>query len=180
MSNDRLFGFQHAFDSPVALWLTVSAVGLLLLAPAVFALLARITNEEMQRELWRRWKTWMVLAPLMIGPVLLGAAWLMFAVLILGLLCFREFSRATGLFRERGISTVVVVGIFSVAFTVLDHWYGFFMALFPLTVALICAAGILSDRPSGYIQRVALGIFGFILFGCALGHRLAGLRAWPG
>ena len=40
----------------------------------------------------------------MIGPVLLGAAWLMLAVLILGLLCFREFSRATGLFRERGIN----------------------------------------------------------------------------
>ncbi len=106
MSDDRLFGFQHAFDSPVVLWLTVGTVGLLLMAPAVFALLAsmRVANAEMQRELWRRWKTWMLLAPLMIGPVLLGAAWLMLAVLVLGLLCFREFSRATGLFRERGIS----------------------------------------------------------------------------
>ncbi len=63
-----------------------------------------------------------------------------------------------------------MIGIFCVAFAVLDHWYGLFVALFPLTVALICAVGILSDRPSGYIQRVALGIFAFMLFGCALGH----------
>src|SRR5262249_42317673 len=32
------------------------------------------------------------------------------------------------------------------------------------------ATAILADRPHGYIQRVALGVLGFVLFGCALGH----------
>jgi phosphatidate cytidylyltransferase len=29
---------------------------------------------------------------------------------------------------------------------------------------------VLADRPKGYIQRVALALFGYLLFGCALGH----------
>ena len=34
-----------------------------------------------------------------------------------------------------------------------------------LTVGIIAAVAILSDRPQGYIQRVALGVLGFALFG---------------
>jgi len=52
----------------------------------------------------------------------------------------------------------------------LDHWYGFFVALFPLAVAAIAISAILADQPKGYIQRVGLGVFGFMLFGCAFGY----------
>src|SRR3712207_8238755 len=41
------------------------------------------------------------------------------------------------------------------SFAVLDHWYGFFVALFPLTVGAVAVTGILADQPHGYIQRVA-------------------------
>jgi phosphatidate cytidylyltransferase len=102
--------------------------------------------------------------------VLLGAAWMIGAVFVLSILCYREYARATGLFREKVISLMVVVGIFAETFAVADHWYNFFVALFPLAVGSIAIVGIFPDRPKGYLQRVALGVLGFALFGSALGH----------
>jgi phosphatidate cytidylyltransferase len=118
----------------------------------------------------KTYKSWLIIIPLMGLPVLAGAAWTILAVLVLSLLCYREFARATGLFREKLISMTVVIGILLITFAVADHWYGFFTALSPLTVATIAMVAILPDQPKGYIQRVALGVLGFLLFGSALGH----------
>jgi phosphatidate cytidylyltransferase len=171
-TRERLFGFQHAFDQPVTLWITLGVAVALVIAPLLillFSVLGRIPAAQ-RSELLKRYGSWLVLVPLMIGPVLLGAAWMIAAVFILSLLCYSEFARATGLFREKLISLMVVVGIFAVIFAVADHWYNLFVALFPLTVGSIAIVGILPDRPKGYIQRVALGVLGYALFGSALGH----------
>jgi len=172
MTWERLFGYRHAFDHPVTLWITLGIGGVLVAALLVIAVLGQsgAVDGALRTELRKRTLSWLVLAPLILGPVLLGAGWHMAAVLVLSLGCFREYSRATGLFREKLVTFVVVVGIAAVWFAVVDHWYGFFVALFPLAVVLIAVAPIARDRPKGYIQRVALGVFGFMLFGCALGH----------
>jgi phosphatidate cytidylyltransferase len=91
-------------------------------------------------------------------------------VTLLGLACLREYDRATGLFREYLIVGVVVVGILAVNFAALDHWYGFFVALWPLTVGVIAIASLPLDKPVGYIQRTALGAFAYMLFGAGLAH----------
>ena len=110
------------------------------------------------------------MVPLIVLPVLLGAAWAILAVAVLSLLCYREFARATGLFREKIMSAVVVLGTLAVTFSVADHWYNLFVALTPITLAILAAVATALDRPSGYIQRVALSIFAFLLFGSCLGH----------
>src|SRR5262249_51037941 len=140
--------------------------------PLVIWILARLgrINEVQKQELTTRFKSWLVIIPMMLVPLLLGAAWTIAGVFILSLLCYREFARATGLFREKLTSLMVVLGIFAVLFAVADHWYGFFMALSPLTIGAIAATAIIADQPRGYIQRVALGVLGFALFGAALGH----------
>lgn len=169
---ERLFGYWSAFDHPVTVGIVVGVVLVLVLTPLVILLLARLgwIDKPHEKELNKRYISWAILVPLMIGPVLLGAAWTIAAVACLSLLCYREYARATGLFREKTISLVVVIGILAVLFAVADHWYGLFVALFPLVVCLIAAAAILADQPKGYIQRVALAVLGFMLFGCALGH----------
>jgi len=63
-----------------------------------------------------------------------------------------------------------VIGILLITFAALDNWYRLFVALFPLTVALIAIGGLIPDQPKGYIQRVGLGVLGFALFGSALGN----------
>jgi phosphatidate cytidylyltransferase len=171
-SQERLFGYRHAFDSPLVLGLTIAVAAILALTPLIFFALDKSgkLNDKLRGELWARYFSWLILAPLMIVPVLLGAFWTILAVGILSLLCFREYARATGLFRERAISLVVVLGIVMLTFTALDHWYGFFTALSPLTVGLIALVAILPDQPKGYIQRVGLAVLGFMLFGTCLGH----------
>jgi phosphatidate cytidylyltransferase len=106
----------------------------------------------------------------MVGPLLLGRLPAIIAVGLLGLLCEREFARATGSFRDRTVSAVVAAGIIGVTFATADHWYGFFVALAPLTTVLIVIAALVGDEPRGYIQRVAVGVFAFLLFGVCLKH----------
>ena len=88
----------------------------------------------------------------------------------MSLLCYREYARLTGCFRERLVSLIVVLGTLLAFFAVLDHWYDLFVAIWPLTVGAICIAGVLQDRPRGYVQRVAVGVLGFSMFGASLGH----------
>lgn len=170
--NDRLFGFRHAFDHPVTRWITLGVAAVLVLALLVIAILSLTgkVKDPFRKELWKRTLAWAVMAPLLIGPVLLGAAWTILGVTALSLACYSEFARATGLFREKLVSGVVAIGILAVAFAALDHWYGFFVALFPLTVIVIAAVAILPDNPKGYLQRVALGVLAFTLFGSSLAH----------
>jgi phosphatidate cytidylyltransferase len=172
VSCERLFGYDQAFAHPVTIAVTAALAGVLLLVPLIISLLAkrgRIGTGQ-HKELMLRYYSWLVLIPLLLGPMLLGAAWTILGVGVLSLLCFREYARATGLFREWTISFMVVAGILAITFAEFDNWYRLFVALTPLTIASIAAAAILADRPKGYIQRVALGLFGFTLFGTCLGH----------
>jgi phosphatidate cytidylyltransferase len=169
---ERLFGWQHAFDHPATVWLTVLIVAVLAGAGLVIFLLGRSgkTTEKLQSELWRRYYSWLILVPCIGVPILLGAFWTILAIGLLSILCYREYARATGLFRERLIGLIVVLGIIGVTFASLDHWYFLFVSLFPLTVACLAGLPIFQDRPQGYIQRVALGVFGFALCGSGVGH----------
>ncbi len=164
--------WSQAFGSPVTAMLVV-AVGAVVLA-GVLAIstisLTGIAGPAMQRELWLRLGSWLVLLPLMIGPVLAGRAWTILAVAVLGVLCLREYSRATGLFRQPAVQGMALLGLLAVNFAALDHWYGFFVAIPPLTIALLSVVSIPSDQPAGYIQRTGLGVFGFMLFGSGLAH----------
>jgi phosphatidate cytidylyltransferase len=150
----------------------LAVASVLLAVPLLLATLTALgrIKPEQRRELWARYFSWLVFIPLIIGPVLLGAAYTIAAVAVLSLACYREFARATGLFREHLVSLLVVLGILALTFAIADHWYEFFMALTPLTIATIAAISILPDRPQGYIQRVALGVFAFMLFGVCFGH----------
>ena len=168
----RLFGWRHAFDEPVVV-LIVGVVGAgLVLAPLVIIAVDRAgwLDPAFKAELRGRYLSWLVITPVIVLPVLLGAAPTILAVALLSLLCYREFARTTGLFREKVMSALVVLGILAVTFAVADHWYRLFVAMTPIALAVLAAVSTSLDRPSGYIQRVALANFGFLLFGSCLGH----------
>jgi phosphatidate cytidylyltransferase len=168
----RLFGWRHAFDEPVVVLILAVLGGALVLSPLVILALdsAGWLGPALKADLRSRYLSWLVMVPVIVLPVLLGAAPAILAVALLSLLCYQEFARATGLFRERVMSATVVMGILLVTFAVADHWYGLFVALTPIILAVLAAVATSLDRPSGYIQRVALANFGFLLFGSCLGH----------
>jgi len=171
-SQERLFGVMSAFEHPVTVWIVSGiAVGLVITPAIIWALgaMGRITPDH-RRQLWLRYAAWLALVPAMAAPVLLGAGATIVAVCVLSLLCYREFARATGLFRETLASLIVVTGMLCLTFAALDHWYAFFVAISPLVIVALLAAPIVQDRPKGYIQRVGLGALSFMLFGSCLGH----------
>lgn len=172
ITSDRLFGFRHAFDHPVTRGITLAVAAALVIAPLVILLLsaAGVVSAESRGKMLRIYRSWLILVPCMLGPILLGAAWTIAAVGLLSILCYREFARVTGLFREPIVSLCVAAGIFALVFATADHWYGLFVAVTPLTLGLTAAASILPDSPKGYIQRVGLGAFGFLFFGSCLMH----------
>ncbi|MBI5095959.1 MAG: phosphatidate cytidylyltransferase [Candidatus Hydrogenedentes bacterium] len=171
-ARERLFGVSHAFDNPVTTSVTIAVVGALVVVPMIIWLLARLgrVGDAHRKELFTRFYSWLVITPLILVPILAGAAWTILGIGVLSLFCYREYARATGLFREKAISLMIVLGILLQTFTAFDNWYHFFVALTPLTIGAIMSVAILRDEPEGYIQRVALGVLGFALFGTCFGH----------
>ena len=169
---DRLFGWQHAFDHPFTLWATVVLVGVAVASPLVILALraAGRLSDKAYRELIARCVTWAVLVPLMLAPILAGAAWTILAVAILSVLCYLEFSRNTPLKDAWAINLAALVGIAALAFGALDRWWEFFSGAAALTIVVMAAVTIFRDQPQGYLQRVALGVLGFGLFGSGLAH----------
>ena len=157
---------------PVAFWIAAGIAAALALTPLIFLALGATgkLSPELRADLWTRYKSWLVLAPLMVAPLLAGRLAAILAVAVLGAMCYREFARAIGLFRHRAVSGVVALGCLLITFAIADHWYGFFSALPSLMVFAIVIVALFADNPKGYIQRVALGTFSYLLFGVCLGH----------
>jgi len=163
---------EQAWSVPVVRGIVLVLAAVLLLAPLAYELLRRSGkgSPELVKELYRRHFSWLILAPLMVGPILAGRMWTAGAYLVIALLCCREFARATGFFRHRALSLVVVASIALLFLAAADHWYGFFVALPSLSLATVVVVALLSDRPTGYIQRIGLAALAILLFGVCLGH----------
>jgi len=54
ITRERLFGFRHAFDNPLTVVLTLTALTLFLLAPVLILIVTRAANStsDKRKELW--------------------------------------------------------------------------------------------------------------------------------
>ena len=169
---EHLFGWRSAFGEPF----TVAVLEAIILLAVGFGVVIQMlrwfnrVSPEAYADLFARWRSWVVLSAGILLPILLGAGWVILATLFLSLVCYREYARATGLFREKDISLIIVLSMLAIAISNLDHFERMFFSLAPLGAVAIAIITIPQDRPSGYIQRVALGIMGFLLFSYCLGY----------
>lgn len=168
----RWFDYSQALDNRFFIIAGIGIGALLLISLLLTTVLSRLEkiSGERSKELYSRIFTWVALVIAIGAPLFFGAFWTILGLLFLSIFCYREFARITGLFRNYLVSIAVVVGIIVVFFAVLDHWYNFFTATASLGVVLIATLGVLSDRPHGYLQRVALAVLAFLMFGVSLGH----------
>jgi phosphatidate cytidylyltransferase len=167
-----------ALESEIYLRFLAIVAGLLVLGGVVIAVLGRKRDVASIR---RTYVGWLVMAPLVMGAVLLGREAVIVGVALLAIFGFKEFARATGLYRDWWMTGAVYLGIVAVgvcawmpdpnAVPIYPHgWYGLFIALPVYAVAAILALPILRDRAAGQLQAVALAILGFIYFGWMFGH----------
>jgi phosphatidate cytidylyltransferase len=169
---ERLTDYERAFEHPVTLGALIVIVAVLVGSAVVTWLLFRLgkIDARLYGEVILRWKSWLWLVLVILAPILLGPPWVMVAVAVLSILCYREYARATGLTAEKAINGVVVAGILIATFAALDHYPRLFFATAALTVCLIAVVTIPQDRPQGYLRRVGGGALGFLLFGYSLAY----------
>ena len=127
---------------------------------------------------WRTYRGWLIMAPLVLGVLVAGREATIIGVALLALLGFKEYARATGLYRDWWMTGTVYLGIIAVTASSLVQdprlqvpgWYGLFMTLPVYVVGLILVIPVIRNRTTGQIQSTALAILGFIYLGWMLSH----------
>jgi phosphatidate cytidylyltransferase len=120
------------------------------------------------------------MAPVGLAAVFAGRVPTIIGVTLLAIFGFKEFARASGLYRDWWMTGAVYVGIVTVGTaSLMSHprgeepgpgWYGFFVAVPVFAIALILLIPILRNRARGELQRMSLGIVGFVYIGWMFGH----------
>lgn len=151
--------------------------GVLLGAGVVLAILRFSLHKDVTK-VWTIYKSWLIMAPIGLGAVLLGRAatiGLFTAVSIIGM---KEFARATGLYRDWWMTGVCYLGIAALGVTAFVNqpttgapgWYGLFMTLPVYVVGAIVLVPIIRNQTKGQLQEMGLAVLGFIYLGWMLLH----------
>ncbi len=153
--------------------------GLLLAAGIVLSFLKWILKKP-AASVWATYRSWLIMAPLVLGCVWSGRVTVIVFFCFLAGFGFKEFARATGLYRDWWLTGAVYLGILAVGATSLarqphdlEHgtgWYGLFIVLPVYAVATILLIPIMRNRVQGQLQLVSLAIVGFIYMGWLFGN----------
>ena len=127
---------------------------------------------------WRTYRGWLVMLPIVLASLFAGRAATIVGVALLAMTAFKEFARATGLYRDWWMTGAVHVSIIALAATSLVRdpwlnlpgWYGLFMALPVYVVCLLLMIPILRNRAKGQLQNAALAIVAFVYLGWMFSH----------
>ena len=167
---------QSALESEVFLVYLLIVLGVLALGGGVIGLM-KVAGKDV-RSLWRTYRGWLIMTPLIMGVVFLGREATIIGLALVAIFGFREFARATGLYDDWWMTGAVYIGIAAVASTsLLDDprtgelgWYGLFTTLPVFAVAGVLLVPILRNRAKGQLQAISLAILGFVYFGWMFGH----------
>ncbi|HEY2930377.1 MAG TPA: phosphatidate cytidylyltransferase [Acidobacteriota bacterium] len=166
-----------ALQSDVFRFYLVITLEALVLAGGVIALLKWGFGAKVDQAL-RAYRGWLMMMPVLVFSILLGRGTSILFFTIVAMIAFKEFARATGLYRDWLMTAVVYLGIVAagvISFVSDPHahvpgWYGLFMALPVYVIAAILIIPIARNRVRGQLQSLALSIVGFIYFGWMFGH----------
>ena len=151
----------------------------LALGGVVLAFLRFVLNKETS-SMFKTYRSWILMAGIGLLVVFLGRIAAIVGVTLLAIFAFKEFARASGLYRDWWMTGAVYASIVTVGIaSLISHprgeepgsgWYGFFVAVPVFAIALILLIPILRNRAHGELQRMSLAIVGFIYIGWMFGH----------
>jgi phosphatidate cytidylyltransferase len=149
----------------------VTGFGLLV---SIWSIIARKRGES-ARPIWIKYLAWFVIIPPILIPLVYSRSVFQGIVLLLSLLCFREYTRVTGLWSDRRLVGVCYLAIVAIYYPVFTTWYGLYQAMPLYAIALVLALPVIRDTYEHMIQKVCLSVLGVIYFGWFFSH-LAYLR----
>lgn len=127
---------------------------------------------------WQSYTSWLVMVPLVVLGILAGRVPWIVLVSVLAVFAFKEYARATGLYRDWLMTGAVYLGIVATGVVSAMHdpvlqvpgWYGLFAILPAYVIAAILLIPIFRNRCEGQLQAIALAIMGFLYIGWMFGH----------
>jgi phosphatidate cytidylyltransferase len=151
----------------------------LVVGGAVLALLQYGLKKELG-PIWATYRSWIVMATIGLLFVFAGRVAVIIGVTLLSIFGFREFSRVSGLYRDRLMTGAVYAAIITVGIASLvsdprgeepgPGWYGLFVGIPVFAITLILIVPVLCNRARGELQKMALSIVGFIYIGWMFEH----------
>lgn len=146
---------------------------------AALGFLKLILKKEIA-SMWKTYRSWLVIAVIGFTVVFLGRVATIVGITLLAIFAFKEFARASGLYRDWWMTGAVYLGIVAVGVaSLLSDQHGLepgtdccgCLAAVPVfAIALILLIPILRNRVQGELQRMSLAIVGFIYIGWMFGH----------
>ena len=167
---------QAALINEVFLTYLAIVTAVLLIAGSVLGVLT-LAGKNVSG-IWRTYRGWLVMIPLVFAAILLGRTATVVGVALLALFGFKEFARATGLYEDWWLTGLVYLAIAALGLVSwagdprlgTEGWYGLFMALPVYVVGAIMLVPIARNRARGQLQQTALAIVGFVYFGWMFSH----------
>jgi phosphatidate cytidylyltransferase len=166
-----------ALHSPVFQFYAAVAIGILVVAGLLLAMLRWGLHKNVDHA-WKSYCGWLVMVPLLLLVLFLGRIPSIVFFTAVGIFGFKEFARATGLYRDWYMTGAVYLAMIATGCMCLPSdpdqgtsgWYGMFMAWPVFAIAGILLIPILRNRVQGQLQLIALSIVGYIYFGWMFGH----------
>jgi len=120
--------------------------------------------------LWTKYLAWFVIIPILVIPMLMGKNPFITIILLLSLFCFREYSLAVGLWKDRSFVWAGYISIILIFIAVYIDWYGLYTAMPIYCMLAVLAIPIVRGEFEGMIQKTCLAILGILYFGWFFSH----------
>ena len=158
-----------ALESSVFRFYSALLLGGLLLAGVLLASLRWGMKKNVDHA-WKSYCGWLIMVPLTLVMIFLGRVPTIVYLTTLSIFGFKEFARATGLYRDWFMTGAVYLAIIGVGLSTLaidpanghPGWYGVFMAFPVYAIAGILLVPILRNVVQGQLQAIALSIVGIV------------------
>src|SRR5262245_46140947 len=168
---------RAALESPIFRLYVALVIGVAIFSWLSILLLRRFGGRDVTHA-GQSFHGWLIMAPTVLAAIFLGRVVTVGFIFGLAVLAFAEYSRATGLARDRLLLGVVLASIAGLGATValaarlaqFVDWYELFLT-FPLltTMAVVCVP-ICRNRVKGELEQITLAVFGFLYIGWMFGH----------
>lgn len=132
----------------------------------------RRNDKKFLKYTWMYYFAWFLLIPPIIFPLLYNRLLFVGVFHILSLLCFRDFSRITGIWHDKKYTIACYIALCIIYWPVYlgKSAYGAFQAFPIFAITLVLLVPVMRDEYMHMVQKTSLGMLGVAYFGWFLAH----------
>lgn len=136
---------------------------------SILTIVFRIQKKNVGR-MWVKYLTWFIIIPPILIPLVFSPVAFKVIILILSLLCFREYANAVGLWKDRYFIILSNLAIIVCYIPVFLGYFGFFQAMPVYLIIFVLLLPIVRGEYEHMVQKACLAMLGITYFGWLFAH----------